>query len=106
MTKDEIRRMDATVEESYWKSHFSGEKYGDREAAYATYHPAFRVGYIGRNRYLGKTFEEVERDLQRDYDRLQGSATLPWARARLAAMDAWNRPVNVAAVEPVPATVH
>lgn len=99
--REEARRIDATVEEAYWRTHFSGAKYGEREAVYATYQPAFRVGYIGRNRYPHKTFEEVERELQKDYDRQQGSATLPWVRARFAALDAWNRPGPVAASEPV-----
>jgi hypothetical protein len=101
---EEAQRVDAAVEEAYWKTHFSGEKYGEREAAYATYQPAFRAGYIGRNRYPGKTFEEVEKDLQRDYDRLQGSATLPWARARFAVLDAWNRPVQTAVTAPAGAS--
>ncbi len=101
LNKDEVRRVDAAVEEAYWKSHFTGEKYGERDAVYATYQPAFRAGYIGRNRYPGKTFEEVEQNLQRDYDRLKGSATLPWVRARFAALDAWNRPVQVGASDPV-----
>jgi hypothetical protein len=101
---EEAQRIDAAVEEAYWRTHFSGEKYGEREAAYATYQPAFRAGYIGRNRYPGKTFEEVEKDLQRDYDRLKGSATLPWARARFAVLDAWNRPVQTAASAPMGAS--
>lgn len=101
MTSDAIRKVDAATEEAYWKRHFSGEKYGERDAAYVTYQPAFRVGYVGRNRYPGKTFEEVERDLQRDYDRQSGSSTLPWARARFAVLDAWNRPVNADAIDPV-----
>ncbi len=101
---EEAQRVDAAVEEAYWRTHFSGEKYGEREAAYATYQPAFRAGFVGRNRYPGKTFEEVEKDLQRDYDRLKGSAALPWARARFAVLDAWNRPVPNAGGVPVAAS--
>jgi hypothetical protein len=36
-------------------------------------------------------FEEVETDLQRDYEKSRGDSTLSWKQARLAARDAWNR---------------
>jgi hypothetical protein len=45
----------------------------DRDAAYATYQPAYRTGFEGRRQYPGKKFEEVEADLQRDHENSKGS---------------------------------
>lgn len=101
--KSVAEKLDPTVEEAYWKKNFSGEKYGERDAAYATYQPAFRTGYVGRNRYPGRTFEDVERDLQKDYERTSGSSTLSWNKARVAALDAWNRPLPAGAKGPASA---
>jgi hypothetical protein len=62
-----------------------------KDSAYAMYQPAYRIGYEGRGRYPGKTFEEVEADLKRDYERTSGSTGLSWERAKNATRDAWHR---------------
>jgi len=89
--KGVAEKMDPTVEDDYWKTHYSKQKYVESNTPYSTYQPAYRVGYEGRNRYPGKKFEEVESDLQRDYESSKGSATLSWEKAKQATRDAWNR---------------
>ncbi len=84
-------KMDPTVEDAYWKTNFSKQKYVERDAAYATYQPAYRTGYQGRSQYPGKKFEEVEADLQRDYEKSKGDSSLSWEKARHATRDAWHR---------------
>ena len=83
--------FDPTAEEAYWKANYAKQKYVDRNASYASYQSAYRTGYEGRGRYPGKRYEEVEANLQRDYERTRGTAGLSWDRARLATRDAWNR---------------
>jgi uncharacterized protein YcfJ len=83
--------MDPTVEEAYWKANYSKQSYVERNAAYATYQPAYRIGYEGRSRYPGKTYEEVEADLQRDYEKSRVTSGLTWEKAKRATRDAWNR---------------
>ncbi len=83
--------MDPTVEDAYWKTNFSKQKYVERDAAYATYQPAYRTGYEGRTQYPGKKYEDVEANLQRDYEKSPGNATLGWDKARHATRDAWQR---------------
>jgi hypothetical protein len=58
---------------------------------YESYQPAHRTGYLGRSKYPGKKYEEVEADLQRDYEKSKGSATPTWDQAKPAARDAWLR---------------
>ena len=45
----------------------------------------------GRLRYHGRTFEQAERDLQRDYARNRGDSELDWRRNRHAVRAAWER---------------
>ena len=84
-------KLDPTVEDAYWRTNYSKQQYVERHATFATYQPAYRTGYEGRNRYPGKTYQEVEADLQRDYERSAGAATLAWDKAKHATRDAWNR---------------
>jgi phage tail tape-measure protein len=89
--KGVAEKMDPTVEEAYWKANYSKQSYVEPNAAYATYQPAYRTGYEGRSRYSGKTFLEVEADLQRDYEKSMGTAGLSWDEAKYATRDAWFR---------------
>ncbi len=84
-------KIDPTVEDDYWKTNFSKQKYVERDAVFATYQPAYRIGYEGRSQYPGKRYEEVEGDLQRNYEKAKGGATLSWDKARHATRDAWHR---------------
>lgn len=89
--KGVAEKIDPTVEDAYWKTNYAKQKYVDRNAPYTTYQPAYRTGYEGRARYPGKRFEEVEANLQRDYENSRGAAGLGWDKARNATRDAWNR---------------
>jgi hypothetical protein len=89
--KGVAEQLDPTAEDAYWKANYSKRKYVDRKAPYSMYQAAYRAGYEGRGRYPGKTFEEVESDLQHDYETYRGDSALDWEQARLAARDAWSR---------------
>lgn len=89
--KGVAEKIDPTVEDAYWKTNYSKQKYVERNAPYSTYQSAYRTGYEGRSLYPGKRFEEVETDLQRDYEKAKGQQTLIWEKAKPAARDAWQR---------------
>jgi phage tail tape-measure protein len=89
--KGVAEKIDPTVEEAYWKNNFSKQKYVEPNASFATYQPAYRTGYEGRSRYAGKQYDEVEADLQRDYEKSKGTASLSWEKAKHATRDAWHR---------------
>ncbi len=84
-------QVDPTVEEAYWREHYSKQTYYRPGEPYEVYGPAYRTGYEGRSRYVGKTFEEVEYDLQKDYDSNRGDSKLSWDGAKDAVRSAWNR---------------
>lgn len=84
--------IDPTAEEAYWREHHSEQTFA-RDRSYDEYSPAYRTGYEGYSRYAttGRTFEQSEADLQRDYEKYRGTSPLAWAEAREAARAAWHK---------------
>ena len=87
--------FDPTVEDAYWRTNYSKRSYVTKDSDYDTYQTAYRTGYEGRRRYPGKTYEEVEAHLKRDYENSSGTGGLSWDEAKSATRDAWNRVENV-----------
>ena len=83
--------VDPTVEEAYWRAQYMREPYFERGYSFEDYYPAYRTGWEGRIRYHGRTFEDAERELARDYQRNRGNSLLDWRRNRHAARAAWER---------------
>jgi len=83
--------LDPAAEEAYWRENYETQPYYEAGYTYDDYHPAYRAGWEGRARYEGRSFQEVERDLQADYERRRGASRLGWDRNREAARAAWNR---------------
>jgi hypothetical protein len=84
-------KIDPTEEDSYWRQSYVTRSYVDESYPYETYQPAYRVGYVGYSRYPGKTYDEAEADLRRDYESDGGPLGLQWEHAKGAARDAWER---------------
>jgi hypothetical protein len=83
--------VNPTAEDTYWRAQYEREPYYVANRNYDDYAPAYRTGYEARSRYEGKRFEEVESDLQRDYESGRGSARLSWEQAKQATRAAWDR---------------
>jgi hypothetical protein len=83
--------IDPTVEDSYWRGTFSRETYYVSGMSYDDYGPAYRTGYQGRSQYAGRKFEDVERDLESNYNRGKGNSKLSWDHAKHAVRAAWDR---------------
>lgn len=89
--KGVAEKIDPTAENAYWKSNHAKQTYVERDADYATYQPAYRTGYEGFSRYPGKTYDQIEADLKRDYEKSNGTNKLSWEKAKLATRAAWHR---------------
>ena len=83
--------IDPTAEEAYWAKNYERQPYYERGYTFADYHPGYRTGWEGRARYEGRTFDEVESELQADYTRNRGKSRLEWDKNRHAARAAWQR---------------
>jgi uncharacterized protein YcfJ len=86
--------IDPTAEEAYWTENYVREPYYEKGLGYDQYAPAYRTGYEGRAKYTGRTFEDVERDLETNYTQAKGDSSLHWNKARPAAYAAWHRDRN------------
>ena len=83
--------VDPTAQAAYWKENYLREPYYERGYSFDDYLPAYRTGWEGRQQYQGRSFEEMERDLEFDYARNRGSSRLSWEKCRMAARAAWDR---------------
>lgn len=52
---------------------------------------AYRYGWEACIRHGGRSFDEVEDELGREWDSHRGRSDLGWLEARTAARDAWTR---------------
>jgi hypothetical protein len=85
-----IGAFDPVAEDSYWRSHYSSRPYVDRGEPYSEYRPAYRYGWESCSRFIGRTFDHVERELERGWWLAKGQSKLGWKKAESAVRDAWN----------------
>src|SRR5687768_16016907 len=83
--------FDPTVEDAYWRDNFARESYYQKGMTYDDYQPAYRLGWESRTRYKGRAFDQVERDLAKDWENRRGSSKLSWEHGKHAARAAWDR---------------
>jgi len=89
--KSVAENIDPSVEEAYWEENFTSRPYYSEGTSFDEYRPAYRYGVDARQRSDIRTFDEVERDLARNWETSRGRSTLGWDKAKLAARDAWDR---------------
>jgi hypothetical protein len=89
--KSIAERVDPSLEEAYWRENYKREPYYERGYTFDDYHPAYRTGWEGRIQHEGRSFDEVERELERAYNRNRGRSHLAWNKNRHAARAAWER---------------
>ena len=83
--------IDPTAEEAYWRENYASRPYVSKGATFDDYGPAYRYGVDSYGRFAGRTFEEAEPELIRDWDSARGSSRLTWENAKHATRDSWQR---------------
>ncbi len=85
--------INPTVEHEYWRREYVGRPYVTPDLTYDEYGPAYQYGWESYSKYgpKGKSFDEIEAELRRDWDTRRGSSKLSWERAKDATRDAWRR---------------
>jgi Domain of unknown function (DUF2383) len=78
-----------TAQEGLWQEHYRSAPYADKDIPYDEYRPAYHYGWKARERYTGKSFEEIEPQLSSDWPQARATSKLDWERARPAVRDAW-----------------
>ena len=89
--KSAAEAIDPTTEDAYWRENYPSRPYYDAGSSYDEYRPAYQYGWESRSRYQGRTFDEAESDLARDWDRAKDKSRLTWDKAKHASRDAWHR---------------
>jgi hypothetical protein len=89
--KGVAERIDPTIEEAYWRENYHARPYIRQNASYDDYGPAYMYGVDNYSRYHGRTFEDVEPELGRDWQRAKGKSSLAWEDAKHATRDSWQR---------------
>jgi hypothetical protein len=87
--KDIAESYNPTAEDAYWRENFRTRPYVGPEDTYEQFEPAYRYGWESRMEHAGRTFEEVEPDLQQRWT--TAAPDLVWGTARHATRDAWDR---------------
>lgn len=89
--KSAAEAIDPTVEDVYWRDNYSERPYVEAGSVYDEFGPAYGLGVESYRRYPGRSFDEVESDLSREWSTARGTSSLTWDRAKHAARDSWNR---------------
>jgi hypothetical protein len=77
--------------DAYWRENYRASPYVDPGRDYEYYQPAYRFGWESYSQYGRRSFEEVDEDLQPEWERRRSPESLPWIKARDAAREAWDR---------------
>jgi hypothetical protein len=78
-------------EHEFWRKEYKDRPYFVADTPYEQYGPAFQFGWESCLSHKGKTFKDVEAQLERDWERQRGQSKLSWDHARNAVRDAWQR---------------
>lgn len=89
--KSVAETIDPSLEDAYWRENFNSRPYVAAGSSYDDYGPAFGYGVASYSRYQGRSFDDLEADLARDWAGARGRSNLDWAPARNATRDAWSR---------------
>jgi hypothetical protein len=82
--------MDFVAEDAYWHAAHASERYWSPALDYEDWAPAYCVGYIGFMQY-GGSFEEAEKSLWANWERIKGDSRLTLEQAHHAMRAAWDR---------------
>jgi uncharacterized protein (TIGR02271 family) len=88
--------VDPVEEEKYWKEEYTSRPYYREGTSFNEYRPAYRYGLESAVKYPGKSFDEIESRLCRQWPQYRGDRShLGWTRARDAVRDAHERTIKL-----------
>lgn len=87
--------VDPTAEDAYWRENHRTQAHA-ADGGYDEFEHGYKTGYQGYATHgvAGRSFDESESDLRRDYD--ASGAPVAWDKAKRASRAAWNRVENKA----------
>jgi|EndMetStandDraft_4_1072995.scaffolds.fasta_scaffold262469_2 hypothetical protein len=89
---DQNDRLQWEDEDEYWQTNYRSRPYASSEGRqYDYYQPGYRYGYEAANRYRDRDWDDVESDLEKDWNGYQYRGTSTWQQMKAAVRDAWDR---------------
>ena len=79
------------LSDKQWRENFSSRPYVKGDSKFEDYGPAYRHGVDSYGRSKGRSFDDAEPELTRDWERVRGNSNLSWEKAKDASHDAWQR---------------
>jgi hypothetical protein len=89
--KGNAEAVNPTTEHAYWRKEYGTRSYFKSETPYEQVGPAYQYGWESCASHKGKSFQDVESQLSRDWDSRRGASKLAWHDAKNAVRDAWQR---------------
>ena len=85
--------INPTAEHEFWRIEFLKRPYFTPGSPYEEFGPAYQYGWESYSTFgtKGKTFNQIETDLRRDWESRRGKSKLTWEQAKGATLDAWGR---------------
>jgi hypothetical protein len=83
--------LDWTTESKYWRNNYKSRPYTGAERDYEFYEPAYRYGFESANQYQGRSWSDVQADLERGWENYKLRGQLAWNEIKDAVRDAWDR---------------
>ncbi len=87
--------IDPTIEDMWLRDNFESRPYVKPGETFATYQPAYRYGGEVEYRYRGDCFDQIEDDLERDWQSRGEEFVMPWKHAREAVKDSYERTAQI-----------
>ncbi len=90
-SKNAATAVNPVSEHEFWRKELVRRPYFTHGTSYDHYGPAFQLGWESYANHKGKTFEDIEPQLGRDWELMRGKSMLSWNNAKKATLDAWQR---------------
>ena len=75
---------------SHFQKNYQSAPYYVSGSEWKDYEPAYKYGYDTYGQYQGRKFEEVESDLERNWEATKANSRLGWTEAKGAVRDGWH----------------
>jgi hypothetical protein len=77
-------------EDEYWRTNYRNRPYA-RGMEYDTFSGGYRYGYDAAGQYAGRSWDDIEPELERGWDTYQYRGQSTWEQVKAAVRDAWDR---------------
>jgi len=82
--------VNPTEYQDHFKNTYRERPYYNASREWNDYEPAYKYGYDTYGQYRGQKFEDVESDLERNWNQAKAKSRLEWNEAKGAVRDGWH----------------